>query len=74
MKARVFHKKLPEVLDYALGIVISSIPGMRNKNCLIAGINKKLRNDGIAEIILQFIIKFDQRTDLFAFTLHNNKI
>jgi hypothetical protein len=31
MKARVFHKKLPEVLDYALGIVISSIPGMRNK-------------------------------------------
>jgi hypothetical protein len=46
MKATLFTEKLPEVLDYALAIVISSVPGFAeadsNTKALYQSITKEL--------------------------------
>lgn len=46
MKARLFTEKLPEVFDYALAIVISSVPGFAeadsNTKALYQSITKEL--------------------------------
>ncbi|MCD0490247.1 hypothetical protein LPB86_18545 [Pedobacter sp. MC2016-14] len=46
MKTRLFTEKLPEVLDYALAIVISSVPGFAeadsNTKQLYQSITKEL--------------------------------
>ncbi|RZM19258.1 MAG: hypothetical protein EOO88_38525 [Pedobacter sp.] len=53
MKTRLFTEKLPEVLDYALAIVISSVPGFaeadNSTRALYQSITKELLTREIKE-------------------------
>lgn len=49
MKTRIFTKKLPELFDYALAIVINSVPGMAEAD----GNTKQLYQSITKQLLLQ---------------------
>ena len=49
MKTRIFTEKLPELFDYALAIVISSVPGMAEAD----GNTKQLYQSITKQLLLQ---------------------
>lgn len=51
MKARLFTEKLPEVLDYALAIVISSVPGFAEADSSTKALYQSITKELLAQEI-----------------------
>jgi hypothetical protein len=51
MKARLFTEKLPEVLDYALAIVISAVPGFAEADSSTKARYQSITKDMLAQEI-----------------------
>lgn len=51
MKATLFTEKLPEVLDYALAIVISSVPGFAEADSSTKALYQSLTKELLAQEI-----------------------
>lgn len=49
MKARLFKKKLPKVLDYALAIVISSVPGFAEADSSTKALYQSITKELLAQ-------------------------
>ncbi|MFA4870784.1 MAG: hypothetical protein WC623_21485 [Pedobacter sp.] len=49
MKARLFKKKLPQVLDYALAIVISSVPGFAEADSSTKALYQSITKEMLAQ-------------------------
>lgn len=51
MKATLFNEKLPEVLDYALAIVISSVPGFAEADSSTKALYQSLTKELLSQEI-----------------------